>query len=213
MNSGLYIVFILFSYLLGAVNFAIIFTFLKLNINIRNLGDHNPGATNVYLNVDKRLGILVGILDGLKGFVPLFFAKKAGASSAILLIISVAVILGHDYPVFYHFNGGTGISATVGAALFFAPKESLMILLFVAIIIYSLRFLKNKRDSSFSPLEIGETIGYVCFLLFVFAPNIPNIAKMFYFLAVLIVVIRKFDRVEQLFSRNNRVYDQKQSIK
>jgi len=68
MNSGLYIVFILFSYLLGAVNFAIIFTSLKLNINIRNLGDHNPGATNVYLNVDKRLGILVGILDGLKGF-------------------------------------------------------------------------------------------------------------------------------------------------
>lgn len=212
MNS-LYIAFILFSYLLGAVNFAIIFTSLKLNIDIRNLGDHNPGSTNVYLNVDKRLGVLVAILDGLKGFVPLFFAKKANMPDTILLIIGVAVIFGHDYPVFYHFNGGTGISTTVGAALFFAPKESLMILLFVAVIIYSLSFLKNKRGGSFSPLEIGEAIGYVCFLLFIFNPNTSNVTKMFYFLAVLIVVIRRFDRVEQLFSRNNRDYNQEQSIK
>jgi len=213
MNSGLYIVFILFSYLLGAVNFAIIFTSLKLNIDIRNLGDHNPGATNVYLNVDKRLGVLVGILDGLKGFIPLIFAKKVGAPSAILLVISAAVILGHDYPVFYHFSGGTGISTTVGAALFFVPQESLMLLLFVAVIIYSLLFLKNKRGGSFSPLETGEAIGYICFLLLILAPNTPNIAKMFYFLAILIVVIRRFDKVKQLFGRNNIDYNQKQSIK
>ncbi len=213
MNSSLYIAFILFSYLLGAVNFAIIFTSLKLNIDIRNLGDHNPGATNVYLNVNKRIGILVSILDGLKGFVPLVFARKVGAPSAILLVISAAVILGHDYPVFYHFSGGTGISTTVGAALFFAPKESFMVLLFAAVIIYSLRFLKNKRSSSFSPLETGEAIGYVCFLLFILTPNTPNVVKMFYFLAVLIVVIRRFDRVKQLFNRNNIDYNQEQSIK
>ncbi len=213
MNSGLYIAFIFVSYLIGAVNFAIIFTSLKLNIDIRNLGDYNPGATNVYLNVDKRLGVLVGILDGLKGFIPLVFARRIGAPSAILLIIGAAVILGHDYPIFYHFNGGSGISTTAGVALFFAPKESLMILLFAAVIIYSLRFLKNKRGGSFSLLEIGEAIIYICFLLFIFAPNTSSVIKMFYFLAVLIVVIRRFDRVEQLFSRNNRVYNQKQSIK
>ncbi|MEA3314205.1 MAG: glycerol-3-phosphate acyltransferase [Caldisericota bacterium] len=212
MNSGLYIALILVSYLIGAVNFAIIFTSVKLNIDIRNLGDHNPGATNVYFNVDKRLGVLVGILDGLKGFIPLVFARRIGAPSVILLIIGAAAILGHDYPVFYHFNGGSGISTTAGVALFFAPKESLMILLFAAVIIYSLHFLKNKRTGSFSLLEIGEAIVYICFLLCIFAPNILNLTKMFYFLAVLIVVIRRFDKVKQLLSRDNIDYNQEQSI-
>jgi glycerol-3-phosphate acyltransferase PlsY len=212
MNS-LYVVFILTSYLFGTVNFAILFTSFKLGVDIRNLGDHNPGATNVFFNVGKRLGILVAILDGLKGFIPLFFARRAGVPDAILLIIGAVVILGHDYPVFYHFKGGTGISTTAGAALFFAPGESIMILLFVTLIAYSLLFLKNKRGGSFSPLEIGESIGYVCFLLFLFSPNVSNVTKIFYFLAVLIVVVRRFDRVEQLFSRNNTGYDQEQSTK
>jgi len=205
MDSS-FIILIFFSYLLGSVNFATIITHIKLGINVRELGDHNPGATNVYRNVDKKLGVLVAILDGLKGFIPLVFAKRVGAPDAVLLIAGAAVILGHDYSIFYHFNGGTGISTTIGSGLFFAPEEIFIPFLFVVAIMYFILYLKNKRDNNFLPLETGEAIAYICFLFLVFAPNISNKIKMFFLITTSIVVIRKFDVVQYLLGKRRKAF-------
>ena len=179
MDKSLFIILILFAYLSGSVNFATLFTYVKRGINIRELGDHNPGATNVYLHVDKRMGVLVFILDALKGFIPLTLAKRTGASDAILLIVALSAILGHDYPILYHFKGGTGISTTIGCGLFFAPKEMFIIALFIIPIMYFLLYLK-KKNSSILPLETGEATIYISFLSFTFMRGEANEVKMFF---------------------------------
>lgn len=202
MNKALFIILmILFAYLFGSVNFATLFTYLKRGIDIRELGDHNPGATNVYLNVDKRLGVLVFILDASKGFIPLMITKRAGGSDALLLAVALFAILGHDYSIFYHFRGGTGISTTIGCGLFFAPEEMFIIALFTVPTMYFLLYLK-KKNSSILPLETGESIAYVSFLLSIFVRGIPNEVKMFFLIATMIVVIRRFDAVQHLFKEH-----------
>ena len=198
--NGLFIILVLSSYLFGSVNFATLFTYAKYGINIRRLGDHNPGATNVYLNVDKKLGVLVAVLDASKGFIPLVFAKRIGAPDTLFLVVGTTAILGHNYPIFYHFDGGTGISTTIGCGLFLAPEEMFIIALFTIPIMYFLLYLKNKNNNIF-PLETGEAIVYICFLLFIFIPTLSNEVKMFFLIATMLVVIRKFDVVQHLFRK------------
>jgi acyl-phosphate glycerol 3-phosphate acyltransferase len=178
-TNGLFIVLIFLSYLFGSINFAILATYIKCGADIREIGNHNPGAANVFRSVDKRFGILVGILDGSKGFILLIFAKWVGAPNTVLLLISAAAILGHNYPIFYHFKGGTGLSTTMGCALFFAPKEMLLIMLFLIPLGYFLHYIKEKMGSNLSPGGVCIPIFYIYFLLLVFIPSISNEVKVF----------------------------------
>lgn len=194
--NGLFVVLILLSYLFSSINFAIWFTYIKFGADIRKLGDHNPGSTNVFKNVDKRLGIIVGILDGLKGFLPLILAKWVGAPDTLLLLVSAAAILGHDYPIFYYFKGGSGLSTTMGCALFFAPKETLLLLSFLVPFIYFLHY--TKKSGRFRPTDIGSFIFYMYFLILVFIPGISNEIKIFSLIALSIVVIRRRSETVQV---------------
>lgn len=189
----LFIIFIIFAYLFGSINFAIIVAYLKRGVDIRDIGSHNAGADNVGRNIDWRLGLLVGILDGLKGFLPLIFAKWLGAPNTVLLIISAAAILGHDYPIYYHFKGGTGVATTIGCALFFAPKETILIYLFIIPIGFFTQHAKKKNINLPGPPVVASFILYMYFIFLIFMPGISNVVKMFSLLTVSIVVLKKSD--------------------
>lgn len=105
---------IIFSYLLGSVNFAILIAKLLNLPDPTTHGSNNPGATNFTRVAGKKYGALVLILDVFKGMVPLILF----GSNIILLF---AVVLGHIYPVFHRFNGGKGFATFLGAALIFNP--------------------------------------------------------------------------------------------
>lgn len=63
MNWLCLILFIITAYLLGSVNPAIIITRLAKGVDIRTLGTHNPGTSNVRRNLGLGWGILVLFLD------------------------------------------------------------------------------------------------------------------------------------------------------
>ncbi len=182
---------IIFAYLFGSINFAILITRIKYRADIRELGDHNPGAANIFRSVSKKVGIVVGILDGLKGFLPLIIAKWVGAPSAVLLFVSAAAILGHDYPIFYRFKGGSGLSTTMGCALFFAPIETILIFLFIIPLGYFLTLMKKKRKVRIYPGGIVVSLFYTYFIVLVFLPNISNEIKIFSIIAISIVILKK----------------------
>lgn len=126
------IIAVLVGYLSGAVNYAIIITRIVKNIDIRQIGNNNPGTSNVVRNVGKGWGVLVGFLDGLKGLAPiviagiLFFNGNTNLDFALLYLIGMAAVVGHCKPVFYKFKGGGGIGTMQGVSLFFVPVEFLV---------------------------------------------------------------------------------------
>ena len=113
------VIYLMLSYLCGAIPFGYIVAKLFRNIDIRTVGSGNPGATNVYRTISNPLGILTLLLDMLKGFVPVYFVSIINPSSyLIILAVALVTILGHVFTVFLNFKGGKGVAT--GCGIFFA---------------------------------------------------------------------------------------------
>ena len=96
---------LLTSFLIGSIPFAVIIG-KRHNVDIRQVGSRNPGATNVFHNVGRRWGILVAFLDGLKGLSAVFLAYFAGLTTGMMLLAGFAAVAGHCFMPVYKFKGG-----------------------------------------------------------------------------------------------------------
>lgn len=105
------IIIIVFSYLLGSILFGVLIARVANLGNLRDIGSHNVGATNVMRIGGKKLGILTAILDGAKGYVAVLIAQYYDTS---IYLASFVVVLGHIFPIWCKFRGGKGVATTLG---------------------------------------------------------------------------------------------------
>ena len=118
-NIFLSSLFILAAYLLGSVPFGLIAGFNVKDLDIREHGSKNIGATNVFRVVGKKWGILVLLMDAIKGYVACVLPAFFGQSLALpfQLLLGVSAILGHSFPVWLKFKGGKGVATSLGVFL------------------------------------------------------------------------------------------------
>jgi glycerol-3-phosphate acyltransferase PlsY len=113
--------FVLISYLIGSLSFAVIVSRAFGLPDPRSYGSGNPGATNVLRTGKKVAALLTLIGDGGKGWLAVFlalrFAADYGVDATGVAVCAAAVFLGHLFPVFFGFRGGKGVS-TAGGVLF-----------------------------------------------------------------------------------------------
>ncbi len=124
---------VVLAYMIGSINFAIIFTNVFVHRDVRDFGSGNAGMTNVLRVVGKKAGILTFICDALKGFAAcfigtIFFKSLLTATGNQIFdpvygayICGVAVMLGHVFPLFFGFKGGKGVAVSVGIFLVCNP--------------------------------------------------------------------------------------------
>lgn len=117
---------LLTAYLIGSINFAVIFSNIFMKKDVRKLGSGNAGATNVLRNGGFWPGFLTFLFDALKGFVAVYvgkilfeYAYSISGSEWLLPIYGAYAcgtlcMLGHVYPVFFQFKGGKGVATSVG---------------------------------------------------------------------------------------------------
>ena len=97
----------------GALPFSVWVGRLVLRTDIRQYGDHNPGASNVMRAGSKFWGFIAILLDGFKGAIPIWMAIGWGhVSGWPLAIVAIAPVLGHAYSPFLGFRGGKAIQET-----------------------------------------------------------------------------------------------------
>jgi len=116
------ILIVIVCYLLGSVPAGVIAGKVFRNIDIREHGSGNTGATNTFRVLGPRAGIPVAIIDFGKGLVATLFIAKLQVFSEPLLsyswmfiIATLAVVLGHVKPLFAGFKGGKGFGTAAGA--------------------------------------------------------------------------------------------------
>lgn len=109
----------LLSYLIGSIPTAYIFGRLYKGIDIRQYGSGNVGATNVFRVLGKIPGIIVLLIDILKGVVPVVFVANALQLHQTLdyILLSLAAVVGHNWTVFLNFKGGKGIATSLGVLI------------------------------------------------------------------------------------------------
>jgi glycerol-3-phosphate acyltransferase PlsY len=106
-------VLIVAAYLLGSVPVSYLAARSR-GIDLRQHGTGQVGGGNLWRTTSRRLGLLAGIFDFLKGMAMIAVAWSQGLDVAQQLAVGLAVIVGHNWPVFLRFHGGRGIATTLG---------------------------------------------------------------------------------------------------
>lgn len=124
MNYLNFLYVAIISYLLGCIQTSYIIGRLYFKKDIRQMGNGNAGASNALVVFGRRVGLLTGIVDILKGFfavliAKLFFSDGLLGIEAIELIYIAGffVVIGHDYPFYLKFRGGKGTATMFGVLL------------------------------------------------------------------------------------------------
>jgi glycerol-3-phosphate acyltransferase PlsY len=132
------------AYLIGSIPVAYIFGRLLKGLDIREHGSGNMGATNAFRVLGRGPGMVVLVLDVIKGIIPVtLIANIFGQGDALsLVIISVAAVAGHNWTVFLNFKGGKGMATSLGVLIGLAIQlPGLRIILFLATLIWAVLFL------------------------------------------------------------------------
>jgi len=135
----MYIYFIgaLIAYLLGCISPSYIIATAK-NKDIREHGSGNLGASNTTILLGWKWGVLVGLIDILKAFLPILMAKLLFPNIITLpYIIAVAAIMGHIFPFYLKFRGGKGTATYFGAMLGLNPLAFVVIGLIFLIVTFA----------------------------------------------------------------------------
>ena len=143
---------ILAAYIIGSLPFG--FWISKcLGVDIRNQGSGNIGATNVLRTLGRKVGIIVLILDILKGYLPVLIGSgiiinqlpdsmlgDEKIEGTIYVLLAIGAILGHNYTFWLGFKGGKGIATSAGAIMSFLPEVLIGSTLVWILVFFSSRY-------------------------------------------------------------------------
>ena len=183
------------SYFLGAIPTAYIAGRLLKDIDIRKHGSGNVGATNVFRVLGKGPGIVVLVLDILKGVVAVALVGDIFALNQVWhrVFLALVVVAGHNWTVFLDFKGGKGIAASLGALIGLTIKIAAIrsVLLFTLLIWLAVFLptgfvsLASIAAAVFLPIIMALTnqtfplvVLGVIFCIFVVLRHRPNIKRL-----------------------------------
>jgi glycerol-3-phosphate acyltransferase PlsY len=128
------------SYIIGSIPSALIVGKTQ-NIDVREHGSKNIGATNAYRVLGRKYGIIVFLMDMFKGMLPLIIASSFGIKDNYLVLIGFISVIGHTFSIFAKFKGGKGVATSFGMFIFLAPLQSLISIIIFIIIVYFSRYI------------------------------------------------------------------------
>jgi glycerol-3-phosphate acyltransferase PlsY len=138
-------VLLLIGYLLGSVPTSVWIGKAFYNIDVREFGSGNAGATNTFRVLGRAAGIPVLIIDILKGAGAVglawfsVFDPSEDQFVNLQLGLGVAALLGHIFPVFAGFRGGKGVATMVGIVMCIVPLACMLSLIVFLVVLFSTR--------------------------------------------------------------------------
>lgn len=179
------IIIIVLGYLLGSIPSGLIVGKIWFNIDIREHGSGNLGATNSFRILGTKAGIAVTLADILKGTLaaclPLIFNVDMN-----MLLIGVCAIIGHTYPIFAKFRGGKAVATSAGVVLACEPLifTVLLAIFIVCLLVTKMVSLTSMITAAIAVLAVlttGDllTIIVICAVAsFIFYRHRTNIKRI-----------------------------------
>jgi glycerol-3-phosphate acyltransferase PlsY len=190
----------LLAYLIGGLPFGYWFVRLISGKDIRTMGSGNIGATNVHRTAGGKAGVIVLLLDILKGFVAIFLAAYLTHNDSVgVALTAMAVMLGHCYPVFLRFKGGKAVACFIGVFLYLAP---------LALLATTVVFLATVALSKH--ISLGSIIGAALFpfaLWLIYTPSQPILLAAI--VSAVLIIFRHKANIERLRKGEEHVFSLK----
>lgn len=124
---------VVLAYLFGSIPTAVWWGRAFHGIDVREHGSRNAGATNTFRVLGPRAGVPVLLIDVMKGFLPVRVLPNLSGLEVdgegwmwLRVVLVLATVLGHLYPVFAGFRGGKGVATSLGGVLAVHPGAALI---------------------------------------------------------------------------------------
>lgn len=192
------ILLLLLAYLLGSIPSSVWIGRVFFDVDVRDYGSGNAGATNTMRVLGPRAGLSVLIMDALKGFaaVKLAFLFPAYAGNIELMVmLGVCAVIGHIFPVFAQFNGGKGIATLLGMIIAVHAGAALMAIATFAVFFLSFRIVSLS--------SILAALSFPCWLIFRYHES-SKILVIFSFALVFLVLLTHQKNIERLLNGDER---------
>ena len=193
------ILVILIAYLIGSIPSAVWIGKFFYGVDVREHGSGNAGATNTFRILGKRAGFPVLLIDILKGFFAVKLANfviidsmSRGDFIELKLVLGVAALIGHIFPILSSFRGGKGIATLLGVTLCIHTESALF-----AVAVFLFVFLITNYISLSS---IIASFAFPISLIFIFPATISS-EILFGFFTCVIVLITHQKNIERLIRR------------
>jgi len=123
------IVYIIIVYISSAIPWAYYIGKLRLNSDIRNYGDKNPGTVNVFRAGSITWGFIASFFEITKSGLPIyFFLSNYSIDNFTMIIFVIASLFGHGFSPFLKFKGGKSLAVTAGTWLAITKFEAFYII-------------------------------------------------------------------------------------
>jgi len=195
-----YILVVVLFYLLGNISSSYIISKYVFDSDIRTKGSKNAGTTNALRVFGFKAGLLTFLGDYFKGTIAVlltYFVAKYFKVDVDLCryLAALAVVLGHDWPVFLKFRGGKGVATTYGAMLAISPLSTLFAMLFFIVIVGLTRY-----------VSIGSILGVFLFPIFMYIRH-DSLGVWTSVILFLLVVYRHRENIYRLINGEERRID------
>jgi acyl phosphate:glycerol-3-phosphate acyltransferase len=190
------------AYLLGSISTAVLVGKAFFNIDVREHGSGNAGATNSLRVLGKKAGLFVLLCDLVKGVIAtkLIMLHSGYSISAhpiafvnFQIVLGIAAVLGHVFPIWANFRGGKGIATIFGMILAIQPLMALCL----AVVFFTVLF--STKYVSLSSMLAG--VAFPLILLLVFKED-AMAYKGFAIASCLLVLITHHRNITRLISGN-----------
>ena len=182
------IALLILSYLIGSIPFALIIGKTFFDIDIRNHGSGNIGTTNTFRILGKKAGIIVLILDFLKGMIPVYIAMLVNTELPLILV-GLCAALGHVYSIFLKFKGGKAVATGAGVILAVQPLIFLVLLTAFLITLYIFKY-----------VSLGSIVGVTTlFILSLFTDDLTF--KIVSLLLLIIIIYKHLSNIKRIMNK------------
>jgi len=189
---------LLAAYLIGAIPSAVWIGKAFYGVDVREFGSGNAGATNTFRVLGKKAGIPVLIIDILKGWLAVYIAYfsryRLGSVEFVNLeiVLGIAALMGHIFPVYVGFRGGKGIATLLGVVIAIHPYAAL-----ISIGVFIIMLLITKYVS------LSSIVSALCFPLVtmvIFKTSVSSLVLFSIVVAALVLVTHQ-KNIERLLRK------------
>ncbi len=142
------------AYLIGSINFSILLSRIIGGKDIRKSGSGNAGATNMLRTYGKKMGVITLLLDVLKGIAAILICRLLNVGAQWEYVCAVAVILGHNFPLYFGFKGGKGVATSLGTVIMLDWKIGIIVGIIAIAIMAITRY-----------VSLGSIVGGIIFII------------------------------------------------
>ncbi len=189
--------FIVIAYFLGSIPTALWVSKTFFNIDIRDYGSGNSGATNTYRVLGAKWGTFVMIVDMIKAIVAVklvFFLPFALENDLYLvnmqLGLGLSAVMGHIFPIWANFRGGKGVASLFGMVLGIQPNVALCCVAIFILVLFITRWVSLS--------SVLASVAFPVFILVIF--NEPeHLYRVFAITVAMLVLLTHQKNITRIF--------------